>query len=77
MTAAKGANNKGCFQCEAEVEGSGSGSGSGAGGECDSCDDTKFGCCPDGLRAAMGTNGEGCETIDGDPFAGFFSALFK
>lgn len=52
--------------CEApEVEGSGSGSGMGSGEvECDSCDDTKFGCCPDNLRAAKGPDGEGCESIE-------------
>ncbi|XP_046445127.1 papilin-like isoform X2 [Daphnia pulex] len=67
MTTATGPDNQGCFQCEAsEVEGSGSGSGSGsgAGPECNSCDDTKFGCCPDNLRAAKGPNGEGCEPVE-------------
>lgn len=59
--------------CEAAVgEGSGSGDASGddasgdasgdaTGVECDSCDDTKFGCCADGLRAASGPFQEGCE----------------
>ena len=66
LTAAKGDDNKGCFQCEPDMEGSGSGSsGSGSsGGECNSCDDTKFGCCSDGLRAAQGPNGEGCDSAE-------------
>ena len=61
MTSATGPDNEGCFQCESD--GSGSGDGSGA-GECNSCDDTKFGCCPDNLRAAKGPDGEGCESIE-------------
>jgi len=71
MTPAQGANNKGCFQCESEVEGSGSESSGSGGNECDSCDDTKFGCCSDGLRAAQGPDGEGCETLDCNYFQSF------
>lgn len=65
MTAATGPDNKGCFQCEMDdMDGSGSGSGSGSGiAECNSCDDTKYGCCLDNLRAAKGPNGEGCELV--------------
>jgi len=68
MTPATGPSNEGCFVCESDMDGSGSGSGSGAMGECDSCDDTKFGCCPDNLRAAKGPMGEGCEAIESITF---------
>ena len=71
MTPATGENNKGCFTCESDMDGSGSGSGSGD-GVCDSCDDTKFGCCPDGLRQAKGPDGEGCEAIESNSFEIFF-----
>lgn len=64
MTAATGPDNQGCFQCESSGDMEESGSGSGAGPECNSCDDTKHGCCPDNLRAAKGPNGEGCEPIE-------------
>lgn len=62
MTPATGPDNEGCFQCESDdTDGSGSGSGP---VECNSCDDTKYGCCPDNLRAAKGPDGEGCEAIE-------------
>ena len=79
MTPASGPNNQGCFQCESsgDMEGSGSGSGSGGMGECDSCDDTKFGCCPDGLRAAKGPMGEGCEESSKPRPITFFKNKFR
>lgn len=45
---ATGPNFQGCFVCEGS-------------GECDSCNDTTYGCCPDNLRAASGPNFQGCE----------------
>ena len=33
-------------------------------GPCDSCNDTKFGCCPDGVSAAQGKDFEGCPDPD-------------
>lgn len=72
MTPATGPDNAGCFKCETDgVDGSGSGSGSGAGPECNSCDDTKYGCCPDNLRAAKGPDGEGCDPIGSKTFSNF------
>lgn len=52
MTSAMGPNFKGCFMCEGS-------------GECDTCKETAFGCCPDNVRAATGPNFQGCEEGSG------------
>ena len=33
-------------------------------GPCDSCGDTVYGCCPDGVSAAQGKDFEGCPDSD-------------
>lgn len=42
----------GCFECEGSAD-------------CDTCNATKYGCCPDGVRAATGPEFSGCEDVEG------------
>lgn len=48
--AAQGKKYQGCFECEGS-------------GECNSCKDTKYGCCPASERAATGPFFQGCEGL--------------
>lgn len=53
MSPASGKNFAGCpeFECEGS-------------GPCDSCSDTIYGCCPDGVSPAQGKDFEGCPDPD-------------